>query len=392
MAGVSGIFSSYQGKLLRDAAAGSPPPGPCDGTELEGAAARVLAPGPFGYVAGGAGSGDTVRANRAAFACYRLVPRMLRKAGPPELRTSLLGKEMAAPVLLAPIGVQSIVHPDGELAVARAAAEVGVTMIVASPSSYSLEEVAAANGDGDRWYQLYWPDDPEVCLSILDRAKRAGFSALVVTVDTPRFGWRPNDLDQGFAPALRGIGAATAFSDPVFRARLARPPEQDLPAAVRLWQQMFTGADHGWDDLAFLRANWSGPLLVKGILHADDARAARDAGADGVVVSNHGGRQVDGAIAALDALPSVSEAVGDELAVLLDSGIRTGSDVLKALALGADAVAVGRPYLYGLALNGHPGVLHVLRSILADAEVTLGMLGAKTVHDLGEHHLHKIGW
>jgi lactate 2-monooxygenase len=391
MAGVSGTFSTYQGKLLRDAAAGHPPPCPCDGTELEAAAAKVLAPGPFGYVAGGAGSGDTLRANRAAFARYRLVPRMLRKAQP-DLRTSLLGKEMAAPVLLAPIGVQSIVHPEGELAVARAAAETGVTMIVASPASYSLEEVAAANGDGDRWYQLYQPDDPEVCLSILDRAKRAGFTALVVTVDTPRFGWRPSDLDQGFAPALQGIGAATAFSDPVFRARLARPPEQDLDDAVRLWQQMFTGTGRSWDELAFLRANWAGPLLVKGILHADDARTARDAGADGVVVSNHGGRQIDGALAALDALPAVAEAVGDELAVLLDSGVRTGSDVLKALALGADAVAVGRPYLYGLALNGQSGVGHVIRSVLADAEVTLGLLGAETVRDLGEHHLHKIGW
>jgi isopentenyl diphosphate isomerase/L-lactate dehydrogenase-like FMN-dependent dehydrogenase len=205
---------------------------------------------------------------------------------------------------------------------------------------------------------------------------------LVVTLDTWTLGWRPRDLDQAYLPFLRGLGTAIAFSDPVFRARLAQPPEQDLAAAVRRWVPMFTGTARSWERLPFLREHWDGPIALKGIQHVDDARRAADAGMDGIVVSNHGGRQVDGAIAALDALPPIASAVGDHIEVLFDSGVRTGADVLKALALGARAVMIGRPYAYGLAHGGEPGVRHVLRTLLADFDLTLVLAGYRTPDEL----------
>ncbi len=353
-----------------------------DTSRLEESARSVMEPGPFWYVAGGAGSGATVRANREAFDRWRLVPRMLRDATNRSLATTVLGTSIPAPVLLGPVGVQSIIHPDGELATARAAAEVGLPMVMSTASSYSIEDVAAASGDGARWFQLYWPNDPDVCASFLRRAEAAGFTTLVVTLDTWLLGWRPRDLDQSYLPFIRGTGLAVYFSDPVFRAGLDKPPEDDLMAALLRWLPMFTGTDKSWDDLAFLREHWSGPIVLKGIQHADDARRAADAGMDGIVVSNHGGRQVDGAIASLDALPAIAEAVGDRLTVLFDSGVRTGADVLKALALGADAVLIGRPYAYGLAHGGQDGVRHVLRSLLADLDLAMALSGHRSVEEL----------
>ncbi|GGU32297.1 alpha-hydroxy-acid oxidizing protein [Lentzea flava] len=352
-----------------------------DGAALEDSARRLLDPGPFGYVAGGAGSGATVRANREAFDRWRIVPRMLRGAHVRDLGVTLFGERLPAPVLLAPIGVQSIVHPDGELASARAAARHGLPFVISTMSSYPLEQVAEA-ADGPRWFQLYWPDDPEVCLSLLDRARRSGCTTLVVTLDNWTFGWRTRDLDNDYSPAAQGIGAATAFSDPVFRDRLGRPPEDDLPAAIALWKAMFTGVDREWHDIAFLRRNWPGPLVLKGILHPDDAREAVDAGVDGIVVSNHGGRQVDGAIAALDALPDIKSAVGDRITVLFDSGVRTGADLVKALCLGADAVMIGRPYLYGLAHGGEAGVGEVLTNLLTELDLTVQLSGGRQRSDL----------
>jgi isopentenyl diphosphate isomerase/L-lactate dehydrogenase-like FMN-dependent dehydrogenase len=295
---------------------------------------------------------------------------------------------MPAPVLLAPVGVQSIVHPDGELATARAAARLGVPFVLSTASSHTIEEVASAadsvsvGGPASRWYQLYWPNDDELCASILDRAGRAGYTVLVLTLDTWTLAWRPNDLDQSYLPFLRGIGTAIPFSDPVFRAALAKPPEEDLAAAVQHWVPMFTGTDKSWERLGFLRSHWSGPIVLKGIQHVDDARRAVDAGMDGIIVSNHGGRQVDGAIAALDALAPIAEAVGDRIEVLFDSGIRTGADVVKALALGARAVLLGRMFAYGLAHGGEPGVRHVLRSLLADLDLTLGLAGFRSTAEL----------
>jgi isopentenyl diphosphate isomerase/L-lactate dehydrogenase-like FMN-dependent dehydrogenase len=348
---------------------------PTDPNRLEDAARAVLAEEPFDYVAGGAGTGATMRANRAAFDRYGLVPRMLRNNTSRDWSTTLLGTAMPAPLLLAPIGVQSLLHAEGELAVARAAAELGVPMVLSTAASHSTEAVAAASGEGPRWYQLYWPTDDDVTISLLGRARAADFAVLVVTLDTWTLGWRPQDLDRGYLPFLRGIGTAIPFSDPAFRAALARPPEDDLAAAVRYRQRIFTGTARSWDRLALLRRHWDGPIVLKGIQHVDDALAALDAGMDGVIVSNHGGRQVDRAVGSLQALPAVVAAVAGRAPVLFDSGIRTGADAAVALALGADAVLLGRPYAYGLALGGQDGVRHVLRCVLAELDLTLALAG-----------------
>lgn len=376
-------FGHYQNEIYLSGYGGTTPAFTTDLTRLEESAERVLGPGPFSYVAGGAGSGATARANREAFDRWALVPRMLTNATERELSTTVLGETLPAPVALAPVGVQSIVHPDAERATARAAAELGLPMVMSTASSTSIEDVAAASGSGPRWFQLYWPNDPDVCGSILARARAAGFSVLVVTLDTWSLGWRPCDLDNGYLPFLKGEGTAVPFSDPVFRSRLDAPPEEDPAMAVLRWISMITGTDRDWDALPFLREHWDGPIVLKGIQHVDDARRAADAGVDGIVVSNHGGRQVDGAVASLDVLPEIAAAVGDRLEVLFDSGVRTGADVLKALALGAKAVLLGRPYVYGLAHGGEAGVRHVLRSLLADLDLTLGLSGHRSVAELG---------
>ncbi|MFD4676916.1 lactate 2-monooxygenase [Lentzea sp. NPDC058450] len=376
-------FAAYQNEIYLQGLGGAVPPFTTDPDALEQSARDRLGPGPFWYVAGGAGSGATVRANREAFDRVRIVPRMLTNATERHLGVSVLGTELPAPVMLAPVGVQSILHPDGELATARAAAELGVPMVLSTASSHTIEEVAEASGEGPRWYQLYWPNDPDVCASLLERAKKAGYTALVVTLDTWTLAWRPHDLDQAYLPFLRAVGTAIPFSDPVFRAGLQKSPEEDLPMAILRWVQLFTGTDKSWDQLSFLREHWDGPIVLKGIQHADDARKAVEYGMDGVVVSNHGGRQVDGAVGSLDALPSIVEAVGEQVDVLFDSGVRTGADIVKALALGAKAVMVGRPFAYGLAHGGQVGVRHVLRSLLADFDLTLGLSGHRSPADLG---------
>jgi lactate 2-monooxygenase len=315
-----------------------------------------------------------MRANEAAFRRWRIVPRMLRDVAARDLSVTVLGTELPAPLGLAPVGVQTIVHPDGELATARAAAAVGLPMIVSTVSAAPLEEVAGAAG-GPKWFQLYWPADRELAASFLTRAERAGYRAIVVTLDTFLPGWKARDLQRAWQPVLHGVGIANYTSDPVFRARLAKPPEEDPQAAIGAFVGVFTNPRLTWEDLEFLRSRTTLPIALKGILHPDDARAAREHGIDAVVVSNHGGRQIDGSIASLDALPAIVDAVGGELEVLLDSGVRSGADVFKALALGADAVLVGRPYVWGLAVGGEAGVLAVLRGILAELDLTLGLSG-----------------
>ncbi|SFI91971.1 FMN-dependent dehydrogenase, includes L-lactate dehydrogenase and type II isopentenyl diphosphate isomerase [Amycolatopsis sacchari] len=371
-------FGGYQNEIYLQGLAGNKPPFTTDLTALEDAAAAVLTPEALGYVAGGAGSGATMRANREAFDRWRIVPRMLTDATDRDLTTTLFGNDLPAPVLLAPVGVQSIVHPDAELATARAAAGLGLPMILSTAASRTIEDVAEASGAGPRWFQLYWPNHPDVCASIVGRARKAGYTALVVTLDTWTLAWRPQDLDRAYLPFIRNEGTAIAMSDPAFRALLAKSPEEDEQMALLQWVGMFTGTDKSWQQLAVLRDLWDGPILLKGIQHVDDARRAADAGMDGVVVSNHGGRQVDGALGALEALPGIAQAVGDRLAVLFDSGVRTGADVLKALALGAKAVLLGRPYVYGLGLGGEDGVRHVLRSLLAELDLTLGLAGHRS--------------
>ncbi|MGI8759865.1 MAG: lactate 2-monooxygenase [Jatrophihabitantaceae bacterium] len=386
---MSAPHSSYASEIYLQGMGGTTPAFTTDPTALEAAACAKLEPGPFWYVAGSAGSGATARANREAFDRWRIVPRMLADATARDLSTTVLGTTLRAPVITAPVGVQSIVHADAELAVARVAAELGLAMTLSTVSSFTLEQVAAASGDGPRWFQLYWPNDEQVCLSVLDRARAAGFSTLIVTLDTWMLGWRPHDLDNAYLPFLTGEGLANYFTDPAFLAGLAKPPADDLPAALMRWLPMFTGTDHGWDNVAFLREHWDGPVVLKGIQHVDDARRAVDAGVQGIVVSNHGGRQVDGAIASLDALPRIADAVGERLEVLFDSGIRSGADVLKAVALGAKAVLVARPWVYGLALGGTDGVRHVLRSLLADLDLTLGLTGHRTPGELTREFLQQ---
>nr|MBO2501074.1 alpha-hydroxy-acid oxidizing protein [Thermoanaerobacterales bacterium] len=374
-------YADYQHEIYLRGTAGERPPFTTDLSRLEEAAREVLDPQAFGYVAGSAGSGSTARANRAAFERWRIVPRMLRDVAERDLSTEVLGTPMPAPVLLAPIGVQTIVHPEGELASARAAAELGLVYIHSTAAAHSIEQAAEASGDGPRWYQLYWPKDPEVAASLVQRAEAAGYRAIVVTLDTFMLGWRPTDLDTAYLPFLQGTGIANYLTDPAFNAPL--PEGAPLSDKVFRWAGMFGNPRLTWDDLAWLRERTSLPIVLKGVLHPDDARAAADAGVDGIVVSNHGGRQVDGAVAALDALPAIVEAVGDRLTVLLDSGVRNGADVVKAVALGAAAVLYGRPYVYGLALGGQAGVTHVLRCLLGELDATVALAGRRRLADLG---------
>ncbi|WP_116114073.1 lactate 2-monooxygenase [Amycolatopsis ruanii] len=382
-------FGGYQNEIYLHGLGGTKPPFTTDPTRLAESARAVLTPEAYGYVAGGAGSGATMDANRVAFGKWKLVPRMLTDATARTTSATVLGTELPAPVLLAPVGVQSIVHPDAELATARAAAALGLPMILSAAASRTIEEVAEASGDGPRWFQLYWPSDSDVTASILTRAKRAGYTTLVVTLDTWTLAWRPRDLDSAYLPFLQGEGLATPLSDPAFRALLEKAPEDDMPSAILRWVSLFTGTDHSWDQLPFLREHWDGPIVLKGIQHVDDARRAVDAGMDGIVVSNHGGRQVDGAIGSLEALPPIATAVGDRIEVLFDSGVRTGADILKALALGAKAVLVGRPWVYGLGHAGEDGVRHVLRSLLADLDISLALTGHHSIAELGPESLQR---
>jgi lactate 2-monooxygenase len=350
--------------------------------EWEARAAEVLDPGPFDYIAGGAGSESTMRANLEAFERRRLRPRMLTGNSKRDISVEVLRTRSPAPFFLAPVGVLSIAHADGELAVARAVAATGVPLVLSSAASHSLEEVAEATGSGPRWFQLYWVNDREVTLSLVGRAADAGYSALVVTLDTLTLGWRDRDLRKPYLPFVTGEGCAQFFSDPVFRSRLEQPPEEDLVTAAVTMLATFPNLGLTWDDLAWLRGQTELPLLVKGVLTAEDALRARERGVDGIVVSNHGGRQVDGAVAALDALVEVRDAIGPDTAVLMDSGIRRGADVLKALALGADAVLLGRPYVYGLAVGGQEGVEAVIRHLMAETDLTLALIGGTAARDL----------
>jgi isopentenyl diphosphate isomerase/L-lactate dehydrogenase-like FMN-dependent dehydrogenase len=308
---------------------------------------------------------------------------MLRDVSARDLSTTLLGTEMPAPLMLAPIGVQKVVHPDGELATARAAATLGVPMIASTASHFSLEEIAEAGGDAPRWFQLYWPNDRDLAASLVGRAEAAGYGAIVLTVDTFIPGWKPRDLQQAWLPFLNGMGVANYFQDPVFRAALEQTPEEDPGAATGHFLGVQANPALSWDDLEWLRAQSELPIVIKGIQHPDDALEAARRGIDGIVVSNHGGRQVDGAIAALDALPPIVEVAGDELTILFDSGVRSGSDALVALALGADAVCLGRPYLWGLALEGEQGVEAVLRMVLAELDLTMALCGYTRPDQLG---------
>jgi isopentenyl diphosphate isomerase/L-lactate dehydrogenase-like FMN-dependent dehydrogenase len=362
------------------------PAQPISMRELELAAEEKLDERAVAYIWGGAGSEDSMRENLEAFRRWRIVPRVLRDISERDLSTTLLGAELPAPLLVAPVGVQTLVHEDGERATARAAASLGLPMVVSTASATPMEDIgdamADASGEGPRWYQLYWPSDRELAASLVSRAEAAGYSALVLTVDNSIVGWKPRDLQQAYLPFLEGIGIAQYLSDPVFRAALEKSPEDDIGAAVGHFLGVFSNPALTWDDLEWLQGATTLPIVLKGILHPEDAVEAAERGVAGIVVSNHGGRQVDGAIASLEALPPIVDAAGERLAILLDSGVRTGADVFKALALGADAVMVGRPFLWGLALGGQEGVEVVLRSLLAELDLTMALSGLTTLEQV----------
>lgn len=348
---------------------------------------------------------------------------MLVNANQRSLETTIFGVVHPSPILMAPIGVQSIFYPDAEFNPARAGQALGIPFILSTASSRTIEQVAEASGDGHRWFQLYWPRSNDVTLSLLKRAKENNYKALVVTLDTMAIGWRPQDLETSFVPFLSGVGVQVGTSDPVFMARYGKQPvtdhpefpydaakfDRDLAAGdAKVKEDMFLGTEwikevhtyHDWDNLKFLRDNWEGPLVVKGILNAHDAEKALLYGVDGIIISNHGGRQVDGAIPSLLALETImkSEAIqaaqsGGALTILFDSGIRTGSDIIKALALGAQAVLLGRPWLYGSIVAGQAGLEQVLTHTLADLDNTLGLAGFTKLSEVqgkGEEILAKI--
>ncbi|MFJ9575588.1 alpha-hydroxy-acid oxidizing protein [Streptomyces sp. NPDC101191] len=375
-------FGDYQNEIYLNGLFGTLPKLPMAFAELEQRAEAALPASLWSYVAGGAGDEHTQRANAEAFRQWGLVPRMMVGAARRDLSVDLFGIRLPSPLLMAPVGVIGLCAQDGhgDLATARAAARTGVPMIASTLTVDPMEEVAAEFGDTPGFFQLYTPTDRALAESLVRRAEAAGFRGIVVTLDTWVTGWRPRDLATANFPQLRGHCLANYTSDPVFRARLAKAPEEDPQAAVLEWTGIF-GNPLTWDDLPWLRSLTSLPLILKGLCHPEDVRRARDGGVDGVYCSNHGGRQANGGLPALDALPDVV-AAADGLPVLFDSGVRSGADVVKALALGATAVAVGRPYAYGLALDGADGVVHVLRSLLAETDLVMAVDGYPTLADL----------
>ncbi len=389
MTSPQGAFGDYQLEIYGAGLHGVVPTFPMAFAELEARAEQALPPSVLSYVAGGAGGEHTQRANVSAFRQWGLIPRMFVGATQRDLSVELFGMRLPTPILMAPIGVIGLCAQDGhgDLATAEAAARTGVPMIASTLSVDPLEDVAAQFGGTPGFFQLYTPTDRDLAASLVSRAEAAGYRGIVVTLDTWLTGWRPRDLAASNFPQLRGHCLANYVTDPVFRSLLGKDPADDLATAVGTWARLF-GNPLTWDDLPWLRSLTTLPLLVKGICHPDDARRAKDGGVDGIYCSNHGGRQADGGLPALDCLPAVVEAAGG-LPVLFDSGIRSGADVIKALALGATAVAVGRPYAYGLAIGGTDGIVHVLRSILAEADLIMAVDGYPTLADLTPDSLRR---
>lgn len=382
-------LGDYQIELYLGALGGVLPAHPFDYAELERNALAALPPELRTYVAGGAGDETTQRANVEAFARHALVPRMFRASPERDLSVELFGRRLASPLLLAPVGVVGLCTPDqhGDIHAAEVAAATGVPLIGSTLMSDPLEDVAAAAGDAGKWFQLYTPKNRELAASLVSRAEKAGYEAIVITLDTWVPGWRPRDLASGNFPQLRGKALANYTSDPVFQEMTG--PDPDPGTVVMTWVGTF-GHPVTWDDLPWLRSLTDLPIVVKGVCHPDDARRALDEGVNGIYCSNHGGRQANGGGAALDWLPGVVDAVDGRGPVVFDSGVRTGADVVKALALGADAVAIGRPYVYALALGGVPGAVHQVRALLAEADLVMAVDGYPTIADLTPEALRRL--
>jgi lactate 2-monooxygenase len=369
-------YGSYQFEIFAKGAFGGGPSVTTDPNKLEAQAKQKMTPKAFGFLAGGSGERATMDANRQAFHQWKLIPRMLRGSGGRDLSVHIFGKKYPTPVMIAPIGFQHVFHPDAEPGVASIANELGLPYVMSMNSHAPMEDIANANQNGERWFQLYWPPSDYMTISYLNKAKANGFRVLVVTLDAFTLGWRPWDLDQGYFPVNIPSAPKT-------------PNNATIPSAPLSLNTLFSPAP-SWERLKFLRDNWSGPIVLKGIQHVDDAKEAVAAGMDGIIISNHGGRQLDGGIGSLDALEEIAEAVGDKITVLFDSGVRTGADVIKALSLGAKAVLVGRPWAYGLGIAGKEGAKSVLRGILAQVEINMNIAGLNSVKDCNRKALRKI--
>ncbi|MCP1385107.1 lactate 2-monooxygenase [Runella salmonicolor] len=405
-----------QKKIYLEGASGIVSSIPVDAQGLENKAIKALSPQAAAYIVGGAGQGDTMRQNRRAFERWRIIPRMLRDVSARDTSIELFGKKHPYPLFLAPIGVLEMAHPEADLAVAKAAAAMHIPYIFSNQASVPMEVCAAAMGDQTRWFQLYWSKSDELVASFVSRAESAGCEAIVVTLDTTLLGWRTQDLELAYLPFLRGMGIAQYTSDPVFRRLLEEPDPTPAPKpkitydairtlwnvirhypgsflenaksgnprkAVKKFIDIYTRPSLTWENLAYLREITKLPILLKGILHPDDALKALDHGINGLVISNHGGRQVDGAVGTMDMLPRIAEVVQGRIPLLLDSGVRGGADIFKALALGATAVCLGRPYVYGLALGGSEGVQQVLANYLADFDLTMALAGCRSIDEIG---------
>lgn len=412
-----------QRTIYLDGAAGIKPLVPVAPSLLEENARKKMSREAFTYIAAGAGLGTTVDANRHGFDRWKIVPRMLRDVSARDTGTELFGYHLPAPLLLSPVGVLELAHKEADIAVGKAARNTGIPYIFSNQASVPMEQVASVMEQGPRWFQLYWSKSNDLVRSLVQRAEACGCQAIVVTLDTTMLGWRIQDLDMAYLPFLRGKGIAQYTSDPVFNQLIHEPedgppPERKITlssismlielvrsfpgsffknlrsgiplASVRKFISIYSRPSLTWEDLTLLREITSLPVVLKGILHPDDARKALDAGMDGIIVSNHGGRQVDGSISTIDALPGVMKVVGDRVPVLLDSGVRGGADMFKALALGARAVCIGRPYVYGLALAGAEGVEAVIRNMLADFELTMGLAGCKSIDEIQADTLVKL--
>ncbi|MFD1787765.1 alpha-hydroxy-acid oxidizing protein [Sphingomonas floccifaciens] len=374
-----GHYGDFQNAIYLAGTQGIVPKLPVDFATLEARAKDAMPPAVRDYVMGGCGDEFTQDENARGFHRYGMVPRMLVDGTTRDLSIELFGRRLPSPIFMSPIGVAGIATPDGhgDLAAAKASALTGVPLMASTLSNDPLEAVYEATADTPAWFQLYTPRDPELAASLVARAEAAGYEAIVVTLDTWVTGWRPRDLNAGNFPQLKGAVLQNYFSDPVFQQRLGCAPADNPAAAIGLWVQSF-GKVLTWSDLPWLRSLTKLPIVLKGICHPDDARRAVDAGIDAIFCSNHGGRQANGGIAAIDMLADVVAASGG-VPVLFDSGIRSGSDVVKALALGAHAVGIGRPWLYGLALDGAEGAAHVLRCILAEADLLMAVNGCPTI-------------